>query len=210
VGHGSFTDEFSSQVGDGALYVGSIGSWAVDIASGGEAGGLNITLTDNINGNTTQTHGLEVLYSSGAYGLDGNYNFGASDSGGNSLTAQVTGYYGNTLYEGTGSKGTSLEPSSFVSPTDPAGPWTLQKTFAQSYQNIDIPISGIDYITEEMVFGGGTGRIPPQRVSMNAVASFTPYTAPSAVPDGAVTFTLTGATLLGMIGLRSKFGAHRS
>src|SRR5580693_720235 len=52
VANGSYTDDFSSQLGNGALFVGAIGSWTVDIASGGESGGFNITLTDNINGNS--------------------------------------------------------------------------------------------------------------------------------------------------------------
>src|ERR1700684_3990716 len=51
---GSYSATFFSQVGDGAFFVGSIGTWSVDIASGGESGGFNVTLTDNLNGNTTQ------------------------------------------------------------------------------------------------------------------------------------------------------------
>jgi hypothetical protein len=213
---------YEGQTGDGAIFVGTIGTWSVDIASGGESGAFNVTLSDNINSSTTQTHGLEVIFSSGAYNLGtladpGHYNYGASDSGGNSLTATVTGYYNTSaMYTGTGSlhsyenSSVSLEPSSTVSPTDPAGPWVLQKTYAQSYQNVDIPIYGNDYITEVMLFGGTTGTIPAQKVTMNAVASFTPYVTPSQVPDGGATATMAGCTLLGLVGLKSKFGSKRS
>jgi hypothetical protein len=195
---GIYGGNFEGQTGDGAIFVGSVGSWTVDIASGGESGGFNVTLTDNINGAVTQTHGLEVIFSSGSYPLAGNYNFGASDSGGNSLTATVSGFYSSALYQGSGSKGTSL------------GSWTLGKTFAQSFQNTDIPLSGSEFITEEMLFGGTIGKIPPQQVTMNATASFTPYVAPRMVPDGGSTASMAGCTLLGLVGLRSKFGKKLS
>ncbi|HEY3861772.1 MAG TPA: hypothetical protein VGO59_07785 [Verrucomicrobiae bacterium] len=183
---------FEGVSGNGAIFVGSVGSWSVDIASGGQSGAFNVTLTDNINGSTTQTHGLEVIYSSGSYPLNGNYNFGASDSGGNSLTATVSGWYSSSLYQGTGSKGTSL------------GSWTLGTTFAQGNENTDIPISGEDYITEEMLFGGTTGSITPQSVTMNATASFTPFVAPPSVADGGWTATMCGSTLLGLVGFSSR------
>jgi hypothetical protein len=205
---GPYTDQFSSQVGDGALFIGVIGSWGVDIASGGESGGFNVTLTDNINGNITQTHGLEVIFSSGGYALSGGYNFGGSDAGGNSLATTIGGFYSSSLYTGSGSLGTSMEPSTFVSATDPKGPWILPKTLAASYQNTDIQISGTKYITETMLFGGTTGTIPSQKVTMNATASFTPYR-PVVVPDGGTTATMVGSALLGLVGLRSKFGAKR-
>lgn len=211
VASGPYTDAFSSQTGNGALFVGAIGSWAVDIASGGQAGGFNITLTDNINGSVTQTHGLEVIYSSGSYDLAGHYNYGASDSGGNSLTAEVGGYYSSTLYQGSGPLGTSLEPSGpgpFTA-SDPAGTWVLPQTFAASYQNVDIPISDSEYITELMLFGGTTGTIPAQTVSMNVTASFTPYHSPNLVSDGGMTAAMAGCTLLGLVGMRSKFGDRR-
>jgi hypothetical protein len=182
--------------GNGAVFIGTIGSWSLDIASGGESGTYNVTLIDNINGGGMQTDGLEVIFSSGAFPLSGAYNFGASDSGGNSLPATVSGYYSSSLYTGSGSLGTSL------------GSWTLPKTFIQSDVNTNIALSGTDYITEKMLFGGTTGPITPQNVTMNATASFTPFV--PAVQDGGMTLTMVGATLLGMVGIRSKFGAKRS
>jgi hypothetical protein len=195
VATGPYTDNYSSQAGDGALFVGTVGTWSVDIASGGESGGFNVTLTDNINGSTTQTNGLEVIFSSGSYALNGKYNFGASDSGGNSLTAAVSGYYSTNLYQGVGSLGTSL------------GSWVLPKSLAASDQNSNIPINSAEYITEEMLFGGTTGTITSQKVTINATASFTPV---AAVPDGGMTASMIGCALLGLVGLRSKFGCKRS
>jgi hypothetical protein len=180
--------------GNDAIFVGTIGSWSVDIATGGNSGGFNVTLIDDINGATTQTDGLEVVFSSGSYNLHGLYNFGASDSGGNSLTATVSGFYSGTLFTGHGSMGTSL------------GSWTLGKTYADTFQNTDIPLTGAKFITEEMVFGGGTGPITPQNVTMNACASFTD----PPVPDGGMTAAMVGATLLGLAGFRSKFCAKLS
>jgi hypothetical protein len=180
--------------GNGAIFVGTVGSWSVDIASGGNSGGFDVTLIDNINGSTTQTHGLEVIFSSGSYPLNGHYNFGASDSGGNNLPATVSGYYSKSLYTGSGSMGTSL------------GSWTLGETYAQSFQNTNIVLSGESYITEEMLFGSSTGAIPPKEASMNATASFTP----TLVPDGGTTAAMVGASLLGLAGLRSKFGIVRA
>jgi len=187
---------YQGVTGNGAIFVGTIGSWSVDIASGGASGAYNVTLTDNINGNSTQSAGLEVIFSSGSFPLNGAYNFGASDSGGNSLTASVSGYHSTSLYTGSGPFGTSL------------GAWTLEKTYPESFQNTNIPLSGMDYITEVMLFGGTTGPITPQEVTMNATASFTPYVAPP-VRDAGVTATMLGATLLGFVGVRSKFGVKR-
>ncbi|HEY3862238.1 MAG TPA: VPDSG-CTERM sorting domain-containing protein [Verrucomicrobiae bacterium] len=188
--------------GNGALFVGSVGSWSVDIASGAESGAFNVTLTDNINGNTTQTHGLEVVYSSGPYNLGspGFYTFGASDAGGNTLTATISGYYNATaMYNGSG----LADLATYEASSTLMGKWTLPTTIAQSQQNVDFPINGTaDYITEVMLFGGTTGSIPPQRVAMQATASFTPF-----VPDGGTTAAMVGSALLGLVMFRSKFGA---
>jgi len=205
---GIYAAGYEGQTGNGAIFVGTVGTWTVDIASGGESGPFNVTLTDNINGGVTQTAGLEVIFSSGIYALGtpanpGHYNFGASDSGGNSLYAQVSGYYGSTLYSGS-------TLSTFESNSHLMGSWNLIPTFAESQQNLDFPISGSDYITEIMEFGDTTGSITPQQVTMNATASFTPYVAPPVVPDGGMTSTMVGSALLGLFALRSKFGAKRS
>jgi hypothetical protein len=230
---GPFSVNFYSQVGNGAVFVGTVGSWSVDIASGAQSGNLgnpqhslNVTLTDNINGGTTQTHGLELIYSSGDYNLGtmanpGHYDWGASDSGGNSLTSTMTGYYNRTgiftggSLAGYESHSVSLEPSSPVStppgaPLDPAGPWVLPATFAANYQNVNVPIYGNDAITEIMLFGGTTGTIKSQKVTLNVSESFTPYVPPGVVPDGGMTATMVGAALLGLVGLRSKFGGKRA
>ncbi|HEY3862904.1 MAG TPA: VPDSG-CTERM sorting domain-containing protein [Verrucomicrobiae bacterium] len=187
--------------GDGALFVGSVGSWSVDIASGAESGAFNVTLTDNINGNTTQTHGLEVVYSSGPYNLGspGHYTFGASDAGGNSLTATISGYYNaNSMYSGS----TLSALATYEAASTLMGKWTLPTTIASSDQNVDFPINGsADYITEVMLFGGTTGSITPQKVAMQATASFTPF-----VPDGGTTASMVGSALLGLVAIRSKFG----
>ena len=197
VGNGSYTTDYALQSGNGALFIGTIGSWGVDIASGAESGSLSVTLVDNINGDTTQTHGLEILFSSGSYALSGSYNFGVSDSGGNSLIAAVSGWTSSSLYTGSGSKGTSL------------GSWTLGATYAQSFQNTNIALSGSQYVTEELLFGGTTGTITPQQATMNATASFTTYVPPP-VTDGGLTAGRAGAALLCVMGLRSKFGVKRS
>jgi hypothetical protein len=216
VASGPYTDNFSAQMGHGVIFVGAIGSWSVNIASGAQSGSLanpqhslNITLTDNINGSSTQTHGLELIYSSDSYDLGtmsnpGHYDFGASDGGGNSLTATVSGYYNyGALFTG-GSLPTYESHSHLM------GSWTLPKTFAQSDQNLNMPIYGDDSITEVMLFGANTASITPQKVTMNVAASFTPYVPPGVVPDGGMTASMVGAALLGLVGLRSKFGAKRA
>jgi hypothetical protein len=205
VGSGPFIDDFSDQIGNGAILMGTIGSWSVNIATGAQSG-LNtaptIALTDNINGTTTQTHGLEVIYSSGGYALSGNYSFGASDTGGNSLTATVSGYYSSKEFLGG-----SL--SSYEGGSTLMGSWGLPETIAASDQNKHVPINGTQYLTEVMLFGGTTGTITPQEATMNVAALFSPAPV-SPVPDCGITAFMLGSALLGLAGLRSKFGAKGS
>jgi hypothetical protein len=191
---------FDGVFGNGALFIGDVGTWKVDIAAGGNLpGGFNVTLTDVVNSPNAQAQGLEVIFSSGSYPLSGSYVFGASDAGGNSLTATVSGYDSSALYTGTGSMGTSL------------GSFTLGTTYAQSFQTSPVLMSGTQYITETLLFGGTTGTLPgqPGPVTMNATASFVDppdVNEVAVVPDGGMTLTMAGLALAGLAGLRSKFG----
>jgi len=195
--------------GNAALFDGSVGSWTVNVSSGSSAGNVNITLTDQSSGNTVNA-GLQIIYSSSPYILSGKYLDGAAETGLNGVAADVQGYTSAGLYTG-GGLGT-LTP--LATPTTAPGLVTssaigfvLPKlTPGTNESTKPITINGTYAVTESISFLAPTS---PGAVSVSASGSFNNYV-PPAVPDGSTTASLLGCTLLGLTGLRSKFGAKRA
>jgi hypothetical protein len=181
---------------NGVGFDGTVGSWNLDLASGSSSGSLTVNLENQSANSSTQTAGLEIIYSSGSYGAAGNYTFGASSAGGNTLASTAQGYESSSLWTGVGSFGTSLGsalgvPAVSVSSSSEGG-----------------SISGLYYITEVMIIGNpAAGSISPAR---NEVAQVDASFRVTPVPDGGMTLTMAGSVFMGLAGLRSKFAAKRA
>jgi hypothetical protein len=178
---------------NGITWAGTVGSWDLDIATGTSSGSLVVGLNDLSQNAGLQTAGLEVIYSSGQYGQDGKWTFGASDPGGESLTAQAQAWESPTLYIAGGSLGTQLGS-------------TLALAMAPTAKQDSGTISGSYYLNEVLIVGDPSQNSihPGHNEFANLDATFRVTT-----PDGGMTLSMVGSVLLGLAGLRSKFGAKR-
>jgi hypothetical protein len=179
---------------NGISFVGTVGSWSLDIATGLSSGSLVVGLNDLSQNTGLQTAGLEVIYSSGVYSASGKWTFGASDPGGESLAAQAQAWKSPTLFIAGGSLGTQLGSTLNLATT----PTSLQDSGT---------IGGWYYLNEVLIIGDPSqNSIHPGHFEYaNLDATFT-----VATPDGGMTLSMVGSVLLGLAGLRSKFGAKRS
>jgi hypothetical protein len=199
-GSGSYSILYGSETGNSGVLLATVGGWTMDVAIGNSSGALNIVLSDQVT-SIGATAGLEIIYSSGAYALNGKYSFGASDSGANSLPLTVNGYEKTgSQYVGSGSMGTALNPT----------PDNLPITVPASITTGPISLDGSYYITEVLNFGPPVGGTRSTSYSLNGSASFSDYVAPPPAPDGGMTVAMFGAVLTGFVGLRSKFAAKAS
>jgi hypothetical protein len=181
---------FGTVSGDDAVYVGSVGGWSVNVASG-LADSLNVSLSDSSHG--TPTAGLEIIYISGTYSFGGGYTFGASDPGLNTLNGTAQGFYSATAPALGGPYGTALAGS----------PFSLPAIVAASPQ-LTGSLVGNDYITEILTFGNpAAGSLTGISQHVQGQISF--QGSGSVVPDGGLTLGMIGSVMVGLAGLRSKF-----
>jgi hypothetical protein len=170
-------------------YIGSIGSWSLDIATGSSSGSLVVGLQNQSINAPSQTSGLEVIYSSGGYSQTGTGYWGIGTSGIQTLGTVASVYRSASLYSGVGSLGTLLGPAL----TAPAG--------AASSSSEDVgAVSGTYYITEELLIGNPAPNSIHEFVYSEVNATFT------VVPDGGLTVALLGCVFIGLAGIRSKLG----
>jgi len=173
---------------NGAGYVGSIGSWTADIASGSSSGALVVGLENQSENGGVQTSGLEVIYSSGAYSLAGGAYWGVGTSGVQTLGTVASVYSSASLWTGSGSLGTLL--GSLTQPAGPAGGHS---------ESVGL-VGGTYYITEVLMIGDIAPNSIHEYVYSEVNATFT------VVPDGGLTIAMLGAVLIGVSSIRSKFG----
>jgi hypothetical protein len=173
---------------NGVGYVGSIGSWTADIASGSSSGSLVIGLQNQSENSGVQTSGLEVIYSSGSYSASGSGLWGVGTSGAQTLPTVASVYKSATLWTGSGSLGTLL--ASLTQPAGPAGGSSVDAGI----------IGGTYYITEELLIGSIAPGSIHEYVYSDVNATLT------IMPDGGLTIAMLGAALIGLSGIRSKFG----
>jgi len=205
---GSYSLTFSDQVGNSADFIGTVGSWTLDISSGTSSGDINIQLQNTSTGSAV-TKGLEIIYSSGTYSLNGQYLDGAAETGPNTLSSTVQGYAGGSLYTGSGSMGTALATATTAPGYTPAvtaatGFTLLPNKPGTQESTLPITLNGSYAITEVINIAAPSS--PGHYQYVAATASFNSVP----VPDGGMTASMIGSALLGLVGLRSKFCSKRS
>jgi len=199
---GASSTSMSVATGQDISYTGSIGSYTVDVSSGTETAGFDITLTESAgDGTTLETAGLEIIYSSGIYTTFGPWVEGLSSSGGDTLSSAGSFYTSPVLYTG----GPALTGLTQLGPTltGPAAPFLSTATGS---------LTGSYDLTEVMTFGNpaaGSLGTPGQPEHASLTQSYSVVVG-TAAPDGGMTLAMMGFVTMGLAGLRSKFGAKRS
>jgi hypothetical protein len=162
---------------------------------------LDVT-ESTVSGGGSPTHGLTILYSSGAYSEDGSYTFSGTEN---------AGTVGSTVALYLASTGPANNLSAI-----PGDLGTLQALFALTTPGGGSSSSpthmgtttGTYYVNELMTIGGG-GSVTLSGVAATANVQDT-LTVSGAVPDSGMTMTMLGSVMMGLAGLRSKFGAKRA
>jgi hypothetical protein len=216
---GTFTavapgSDFSGANDDSVSFSTTIGpaghQWFLDVATGKSSGLLNVTLNNaSANAaNTTQTTGLEIVYSSGnPYAAYGTYKATVSDTASDTLTTYGTVYEGSGLYTGSGALTVGLLTGAGTVLAN-SGALVAGGDF---YAKTGLMGPPPYYLTEVLVFGndtkgGGTlgGHAANQDASGEIGFKVTP------VPDGGSTLMLLGAALTAATLVRTKFGNRLS
>jgi hypothetical protein len=181
----------------------STGGWTVNMTSGTSLGfGEILDVTEStVSGGGAPTHGLTILYSSGAYSEDGSYTFSGTENAG-TVGSTVALYLAST------------GPANHLSAI-PGDLGTLQALFAlttpgggsSSSPTATGNTTGTYYVNELMTIGGGGSAAIHGAATANVQDTLT---VSGAVPDSGMTMTMLGSVMMGLAGLRSKFGAKRA
>jgi len=183
-------------LGNSAFYGGSIGSWDVSVTFGSSSGTptlLNVGLNTSDNGNFV-TKGLTIIYSSGSYPIYGNYSFSATFDH-DSLGASAAVYRDVGLYPGS--------PVSYGTQLGSTLSSAANVNLALSYNEAGYIGQPPYYLNEVINIGGGgsaTFSGAYQHEQVTSAFRVTP------VPDGGLTLAMLGSALIGVAGIRSKFG----
>jgi len=168
---------------DSGMLAGNVGGWKVVTETGTTAAGPVVDV--DISGGTKNTTApLWVVFStSGLIGSTGNFSL-ATTVGNPDTTVLGWLYNGSSLYT---SSSAATPPAIGVLPffTQTAGPTTT------TYGNV----VGLDYFTEVL-------EIIPPRAGTDALSIDSRFV----LPDGGSTVAMLGSLLMGIAGLRSKFG----
>jgi len=183
----------------------SIGGWTANIPSGASFGfGTFLSVTESTSsGGGSPAHGLTILYSSGLYNQDGTYTFSGTENSG-LVGSTVALYFGSTV----ANAGTSI----------PSGLGTLQALFALTTPGGGSSASptakgsttGTYVVNELMTLGGGASASLTGPSTANVQETLTVSGSGLLVPDSGPTMTMFGSVMLGLAGVRSKFGSKRA
>jgi hypothetical protein len=177
---------------DTASFTGlTLGSWDVDIEANGSGHALPILSVGlNTYASGHPTNGLTVYFSSGSYNATGGIGLFSASQSGDQLAATASLFTSSSLYTGSGSEGTQFM-STLGLPIAASGNTNESSAFAGG--------SAL-YVTDELDFGGGAGAtLGGAQDNMNVTASFN-----VSVPDGGLTMTMLGSSILLLAGIRSR------
>jgi hypothetical protein len=175
----------SVTTGSPIQYIGTVGTWTLDVSTGTILGTSGLDLS-SVNGSSTGTSvPLTIIWSS---------SFASSVTGG--YAASV----GGTLTSGITDTFTSYTSSTILGTTTPLTPAMVVSANPFSAATTGTVAGSATYLTEEAVISGAT--------ASGSQTSFD-FQLLSNVPDGGTTIALLGCAMAGLTLVRSKIGKQK-